>query len=788
MFQGQIPFPGDLLVGQYAPYSSNIYNGIPAGGVTNKAQGPDVIKELFPWKYNVIEQIKLGHLPFWNPHNFSGNPLLANFQSAVFYPLNIIFLIFSFKIAWTIFIFLIPLLSAFFTYLFMREIRIGKISSIFSGIVFAFCAYTTVWMEYGNIGHTLLWLPLALYLTEKLAKKITIQVCICLICILTFSLLAGYIQGYFYIAVTLLIYYVLSSYTRYKFSIKHILIYSSCLIYPILLGLFQILPTISLLSFSSRGNYSLSVIKNLLNPWWYGITVIAPDFFGNPATRNNWFYGTYIERVSYFGIIPFVFALYALLHIKRDRKFFIFGIIFILSFLSAFDLFVTKFLYLIPIPVISTTVPTRILCVFGFSGVILAGMGLQLFIDRINFKKLFIAIGCVTGLLFIGWLMVFIGPLIFQNQNLITNLSVSKRNLILPTALLISLAISVGLYYYNKKLSHIVVAIILFLTIFDLFRFFQKITPFSLQAYVYPQTPVVRFLQQNASINRYWGYGLGYIETNFQIYDHTFSPDGNDPLHIKTYTEFLESSKNGSIPKSLPRPDANVAGGFGTTDLKENIFRQKVLNILGVKYILAKNDILNNKLIPDYATFDPNIYKLIWQKAPWQIYQNLEAAPRIFLTTDYKVILNKVNILKKFYSKTFNEKKQIILEQDPDIRKSVLKTYNLKLNTYSPNEIIIQTSSDADALLFISDSYYPDWKASIDGKNTKIYVADYTFRAIKVPQGSHLVRFYYDSKSFKIGLVISGFSIILLIGSYFVCKKRSFSGTHPNPLLEREGI
>ena len=171
ILKGQVPFPGELLVGEYAPYNTNSYGGYAPGGVPNKAQGPDVIRELFPWKHFIITSLQIGYLPFWNPYNFSGNPLLANFQSAVFYPLNLIFLLLPFTIAWSIFIFLSPLLSGIFLYIFMREIKVTKLASIFSAIAFSFSGYMTVWMEYGNIGHTMLWLPLGLYAVEKYRKE-----------------------------------------------------------------------------------------------------------------------------------------------------------------------------------------------------------------------------------------------------------------------------------------------------------------------------------------------------------------------------------------------------------------------------------------------------------------------------------------------------------------------------------------------------------------------------------------------------------------------------------------
>jgi len=375
IFKGNIPFPGDLLVGNTNPYNSLSFDGYAPGGVPNKAQGPDVIKELYPWKHFVIEMLKKGQIAFWNPYNFSGNPLMANFQSGNFYPLNLIFLALSFNGAWTLFIFLTPFLSALFTYLYLREIKISKLAATFSAVSFAFSSYMVVWMEYGNIGHTFLWLPLALYLTEKAINNFKAKYVLSLIVVLSLAFLAGYIQGYFYIALACLYYYFFKSFTTKQILSKKSLYFSLAIFFPIFLCAFQLLPTLELFQFSSRGNYTLYAIEKLLNPWWYAITSIAPDFFGNPANRNQWFNGTYIERVSYFGVMPFVLALIALFRFKKRQEIAIFGLMFIASFIFAHNILFIKFFYLLPIPIISTTVPTRVLSLFVFSGSILAGIG-----------------------------------------------------------------------------------------------------------------------------------------------------------------------------------------------------------------------------------------------------------------------------------------------------------------------------------------------------------------------------------------------------------------------------
>src|SRR3989338_7460442 len=104
LFRGKIPFPGDLLMGEYAPYNSYTFLGYAPGGYPNKGQNFDVLRLLYPDKEFSIRTFKNLEFPLWNPYNFAGNPHIASLQSGSFYPLNIIFILFPFMFAWTIFI------------------------------------------------------------------------------------------------------------------------------------------------------------------------------------------------------------------------------------------------------------------------------------------------------------------------------------------------------------------------------------------------------------------------------------------------------------------------------------------------------------------------------------------------------------------------------------------------------------------------------------------------------------------------------------------------------------
>jgi uncharacterized membrane protein YfhO len=71
----------------------------------------------------------------------------------------------------------------------------------------------------------------------------------------------------------------------------------------------------------------------------------------------------------------------------------------------------------------------------------------------------------------------------------------------------------------------------------------------------------------------------------------------------------------------------------------------------------------------------------------------------------------------------------------------------------------------------LTDSYYPGWKAYIDGQEQTILRADRLFRALPLKTGSHTVRFVYNPASFNLGLISFIVSFIAL-GVWVVFKRQ----------------
>jgi hypothetical protein len=98
------------------------------------------------------------------------------------------------------------------------------------------------------------------------------------------------------------------------------------------------------------------------------------------------------------------------------------------------------------------------------------------------------------------------------------------------------------------------------------------------------------------------------------------------------------------------------------------------------------------------------------------------------------------------------------------------------LVSYDANKMIIECEAKTDTFLYVSDTFYPGWRAYVDGTKTEIYRANLAFRAIKIPKGSHRVVFRYVPLSFYAGLFLTISGIALSV--WLIRRERKNGGAN----------
>lgn len=211
---------------------------------------------------------------------------------------------------------------------------------------------------------------------------------------------------------------------------------------------------------------------------------------------------------------------------------------------------------------------------------------------------------------------------------------------------------------------------------------------------------------------------------------------------------------------------------------------KRFLDLWNVKYIIAPAD----------QTQGDN-YKVAYRDSSTVVYQNDSYLPRAFLVESAIAAPPGRSSLNRMEEKGFNPAKTVVIEE-PFNRASLLRylqfgmyrsqrnslgkahgsielvsdsrprqTSNVEILDYQREQITIRAAAARDSFLVLADSYYPGWRAYVDGAETRIYRADYLFRAVHVPAGSHTVKFVFEPNSFEIGRDISIATLLAVVAA-----------------------
>jgi hypothetical protein len=172
-------------------------------------------------------------------------------------------------------------------------------------------------------------------------------------------------------------------------------------------------------------------------------------------------------------------------------------------------------------------------------------------------------------------------------------------------------------------------------------------------------------------------------------------------------------------------------------------------NFLGAKYVLAnKNEPPGDASFVPVFNADPQI----------DVYLNAKAMPRAQLIDRAQIVQSGEAAWQAIHAPDFDPSATVVVEGGKDLsggdNQSGRRSLSFTGRTDDGVELIAQTSSPT--YLVLSDVYYPGWTATIDDQPTDLYPADFAFRAVLVPAGSHRVRFQFEPMGWRWGLLLSG--------------------------------
>ncbi|MDD5243499.1 MAG: YfhO family protein [Syntrophorhabdaceae bacterium] len=491
--------------------------------------------------------------------------------------------------------------------------------------------------------------------------------------------------------------------------------------------------------------------------WKDFIQFFLPDAFGYfKTTERYWSNQSWLKTV-YLGIIPFVLSIF--FFVSKDRKRWIFLLLMVISFIFALggNTPIYHLLHKIP-PFNSIRYPVKFLFLFFFIISITSGIGLDRLIEGVKNKsvltKKIVQIVFYSGFIFAvfwGYLYLFDADVyIFLDKNgfkpsayndIWFNLHNAKRFLLF--AFLFCVMLLVYLRIKNKK---IVLYTLVFLIIIDLFLASYGFYRFMQWNQYIAKRGFEDVLSKNVETERYFvtkktAKDFESFPLDRAVMSSAYAPlfglytiEGSEVMRIFYHDIFLQ------ILNSTP----------SISDAK------RFFDMSGVRYAITSYKVNDDdlKLVKSIDIGDKTAY----------LYEYTGYPGRFLLFSKVSFVKDDKTVIERLQSNTFDPGKELILVGDRKDTNEIKDLHGkVKLLSYKANRFDLEYEAASDAFLYVSDTYYPGWRAYVDGKETKIYRADLAFRAIEVPKGKHTVVFKYVPMSFYIGLVLTIMGILLCI-------------------------
>ena len=150
-------------------------------------------------------------------------------------------------------------------------------------------------------------------------------------------------------------------------------------------------------------------------------------------------------------------------------------------------------------------------------------------------------------------------------------------------------------------------------------------------------------------------------------------------------------------------------------------------------------------------------------------YRNTSILPRVRMVYDTKKVRTFEEAFRLLNSDTFHPEYTAITETEVPNFLSPPTQPNIDIREGN-NGTVTSTIHDnkTSGLFLISDTYYPGWRAFLDGKEVPILPVNIAQRAIVVPAGTHTITMTYTPQTVFWRGIISMISILLLSGGGFL--------------------
>ncbi len=154
-----------------------------------------------------------------------------------------------------------------------------------------------------------------------------------------------------------------------------------------------------------------------------------------------------------------------------------------------------------------------------------------------------------------------------------------------------------------------------------------------------------------------------------------------------------------------------------------------------------------------------------------KVYENLNVFSRAFVVHRAAIVSGWQEAIARLQQEGFNPAQAAVIEGELPADQLAALTASpagdgssVEITGYRDNRVDLLAKMENPGLLVLSDTYYPGWKAYVDGKQVPVYPTDLALRSVFVPAGEHEVEFVFSPGSFRLGAAMTLASLAGVVG------------------------
>jgi hypothetical protein len=195
-------------------------------------------------------------------------------------------------------------------------------------------------------------------------------------------------------------------------------------------------------------------------------------------------------------------------------------------------------------------------------------------------------------------------------------------------------------------------------------------------------------------------------------------------------------------------------------------------------YLVRRGEDLDRFLARAAREPDRSGFRSVSAAPDVNVYERAGFVPRASLVGGARVFATGEAALSALLAPGFDPRREVLLEADSGAASSPAPPPgpvegSARIRIDEPERVVVDVRAGREAYLLLTDAWYPGWEARLDGRPVPVLRADHLFRAVRVPAGRSELCFEYRPASLRQGAAVSAVSGLIWIALIGRARRRA---------------